>query len=75
MKEKDSPPTIVINKTDNKILFICYEDLCENDLVWDSIQSFIGINDTKDLKFIKSTKEIKSEFYSVYIFSCCCFTN
>ena len=23
----------------------------------------------------KSTKEIKSEFYSVYIFSCCCFTN
>ena len=46
-------------KTDNKILFICYEDLCGNDLVWDSIQSFIGINDTKYFEFIKSTKEIR----------------
>jgi len=46
-------------KAYNKILFICYEDLCENDLVWDSIQSFIGINDKKDLEFIKSTREIR----------------
>ena len=46
-------------KTDNKVLFVCYEGLCENDLVWDSIQSFIGINDTKGLEFIKSTKEIR----------------
>ena len=46
-------------KADNKILFICYEDLCESDLVWDSIQSFIGINNKENLEFIKSTKEIR----------------
>ena len=46
-------------KRGNRISFICYEDLCENDLVWDSIQPFVRINDTKGLGFMKSTKEIR----------------
>ena len=44
--------------SNNQILFICYENLCNENLAWDSIQSFIEIKNEIDFEFIESKKEI-----------------
>ena len=44
--------------SNKQILFICYENLCNENLAWDSIQSFIEIKNEIDFEFIESKKEI-----------------
>ncbi len=52
------------HKSNDKVLFVCYEDLCNDDRTWKSILSFININNFRNFNFKESVKEIQLPYNS-----------
>jgi hypothetical protein len=44
------------------VIFICYEDLCDNPKTWMSLKNKLAINESLEFNFIKSQKNITKEF-------------
>ena len=48
--------------TNQQVKFVCYEKLCENASLWNSLQKFINIKNKKKIKFVESKKNIKIQY-------------
>lgn len=49
-------------QNESNILYICYEDLCDNTEIWQKVKSLINVQDDSDFEFKKSIKDINLDY-------------